>query len=62
MDRSKEIKSARVIFFSGTGGTRRVAEGFERELKSRGLDVTVRNLGASIQEKKTIPRNRESGK
>ena len=59
MDHSKEIKSVRVIFFSGTGGTRRIAEGFERELKNRGLDVTVRNLGASLQEKKNYPEEQE---
>jgi len=49
---SNEIKSVRLIYFSGTGGTKRIAEAFEKELKGRGLAVMVKNLGESLQEKK----------
>jgi len=52
MDHLKEVNRVRLIYFSGTGGTKKIAEAFEKELKSRGLDVMVKNLGESIQEKK----------
>lgn len=52
MDRLKEVNRVRLIYFSGTGGTKKIAEAFEQELKSRGLAVMVKNLGESIQEKK----------
>ena len=55
MDNLNEVNSVRLIYFSGTGGTKRIAEAFEKELKGRGLDVAVKNLGASIQEKKDKP-------
>jgi ferredoxin/flavodoxin len=47
-----EINRVGLIYFSGTGGTKRVAEAFAKELKGRGLTVTVKNLGMSLQEKK----------
>jgi ferredoxin/flavodoxin len=61
MENLNEIKSVRLIYFSGTGGTKRIAEAFEQELKGRGLDVTVRNLGQSLQEKKDAPPEQERG-
>lgn len=62
MDQFNEIKSARIIYFSGTGGTRRIVDAFEKELTARGLDAAVRNLGASLQEKKSAPEALESGR
>lgn len=41
-----EIKRVEVVFFSGTGGTKRIAEAFISELKRRGKTVTLKNLGA----------------
>ncbi len=46
----EETRHVRIIFFSGTGGTKRIAAAFENELKGRGLDVSVINLGKSRQE------------
>ena len=47
---SNEVKRVRLIYFSGTGGTKRIAEAFEKKLKERGLDVEVKNLGKTLQE------------
>lgn len=59
MNRLEEINRVRLIYFSGTGGTKRITEAFEKELKSRGLDVMVKNLSESIQEKKNSPVEQE---
>lgn len=50
----------RIIYFSGTGGTKRVAEAFEQEMKARGISFAVKNLGASMQEKAQAPKETES--
>lgn len=52
MDDTYEIRCVRIIYFSGTGGTKRIAEAFHKELKSRGIDVVIKNLGATMQERK----------
>ena len=54
MDHLNEVNRVRLIYFSGTGGTKKIAEAFEKELKHRGLDVMVKNLGESALEKKEI--------
>lgn len=54
-----EINRVGLIYFSGTGGTKRVAEAFEKELKGRGLTVMVKNLGMSLQEKKDAAREQD---
>jgi ferredoxin/flavodoxin len=59
MDKLNEIGRVGLIYFSGTGGTKRVAEAFERELKGRGITVAVKNLGMSLQEKKEAPEQPE---
>jgi len=46
MDYQSKIDKVKVVFFSGTGGTKRIAEGFERELNKRGRTVETLNLGA----------------
>ncbi len=51
MDHPYEIKLVRIVYFSGSGGTRRIAEAFEKELKERGIDVIVKNLGATRKER-----------
>ncbi len=58
---STHIKCVRIIYFSGTGGTKRIAEAFEKELKNKGVRVTVRNLGATLQEKKEAATESEYG-
>lgn len=51
MDGFDEINRVGLIYFSGTGGTKRVAGALEKELKGRGITVTEKNLGLSLQEK-----------
>lgn len=51
----------RIIYFSGTGGTKKIAEAFEKELNDREISVTVKNLGASIQEKTGASAEFETG-
>lgn len=41
---SREISAVQLTYFSGTGGTRRVAEAFERELLKRELAVSMNDL------------------
>ena len=55
MEQINEFKNVRIVYFSGTGGTKRVADAFEKELKDRGCEAAVKNLGASIEEKKSAP-------
>ncbi len=55
MDQPNTVNSVRLLYFSGTGGTKRIADVFEKELKSRGLDVLIKNLGESLQEQKDTP-------
>jgi len=55
MDQLNTVNSVRLVYFSGTGGTKRIAVAFEKELKGRGLDVLLKNLGESLQEKKDAP-------
>ena len=59
MDHINESGRVGLIFFSGTGGTKRVTEAFEKELKGRGITVAVKNLGMSFQEKKEAPEQPE---
>ncbi|MDD3168453.1 MAG: EFR1 family ferrodoxin [Eubacteriales bacterium] len=61
MDHFNAVNSVRILYFSGTGGTKRFAEAFEKELKSRGITVFVKNLGESLQEKKNAPAEQEIG-
>lgn len=60
MNHFNAVNRVRLIFFSGTGGTKRIAEAFERELKGRGLDVVIKNLGESLQEKKDSSAEQEN--
>ena len=46
MERPSAIGTVKITFFSGTGGTRRVAEAFERELIKRGIAVDVSDLSS----------------
>src|SRR5690554_4877600 len=41
-------KTYRIVFFSGTGGTRRAAELFERALLSRDLQVVITELVSRV--------------
>lgn len=52
MENRNKIERAGLIFFSGTGGTKRVADAFEKQLEDRGINVVVKNLGMSLQEKR----------
>lgn len=61
MDRFTTIKSVRVIYFSGTGGTKRIADAFGKELRERGINVITKNLGESLQDKKDAPFEEETG-
>ncbi|HWQ72147.1 MAG TPA: hypothetical protein VN370_07490 [Desulfitobacteriaceae bacterium] len=36
MDDIHQIRRVRIIYFSGTGGTKRIAEAFKKELQGRG--------------------------
>lgn len=51
MDSTYKIRRVRVIYFSGSGGTERIAKAFEKELGGRGIDVIVKNLGATMKER-----------
>lgn len=42
----EERSSVQVVFFSGTGGTKRIAEAFEKELVKRNKTVEMKKLGA----------------
>lgn len=44
MEQEKRDK-VRIVFFSGTGGTKKIADSFESELKKRNRIVSVLNLG-----------------
>lgn len=41
----ENTKKAQIVFFSGTGGTKRIADSFEKELIKRDKKVEVKNLG-----------------
>ena len=49
MEDESGTNRVQVVFFSGTGGTKRVAESFEKELLKRNLEVEVKNLGDPYQ-------------
>ncbi|MDD2190847.1 MAG: EFR1 family ferrodoxin [Eubacteriales bacterium] len=51
MSPTYEIKDVRIIYFSGSGGTERIAKAFEKELTDRGIEVIVKNLGAPLKER-----------
>jgi len=42
----ERIRSAQIVFFSGTGGTRRIAEHFRAAFAARAVNVTVTELDA----------------
>lgn len=46
----QEMNQIEVVYFSGTGGTRRIADAFVKELEQRGKHVTVTDLGAGVNE------------
>jgi ferredoxin/flavodoxin len=46
-DYSENIKTVQIVFFSGTGGVKRIADAFKQELLNRGLGVSVVNLDFS---------------
>lgn len=46
MGQMNEIKNVQIVYFSGTGGTKRIADSFEKELTKREVKVEVRNLGS----------------
>ncbi len=51
-----EIKTIRVAYFSGTGGTKRIAEAFRQEAESRGIAADLYNLDAIYrQEPEALP-------
>lgn len=52
MENQNKIERAGLIYFSGTGGTKRIVDAFEKELEGRGISVIVKNLGMSLQEQK----------
>lgn len=41
-----DINKVKIVFFSGTGGTKRIADSFEEELTKRNKVIEVINLGA----------------
>lgn len=47
--RSNIHRTAQIVFFSGTGGVKRVALAFEHELIHRGLDVSLNVLAGNIR-------------
>lgn len=44
---ASSFKMVEIIFFSGTGGVKRIANAFNQELLSRGLEVRMSNLDAA---------------
>ncbi len=58
---SNAIKRVRIIYFSGTGGTKRIAVAFEKELKGRNLDVSVTNLRESQKEREDAHSEQNAG-
>lgn len=46
MDHNNEINQVEIVYFSGTGGTKRIADAYQKELGLRNKTVTVKNLGA----------------
>ena len=41
---TEDIKSVQIVFFSGTGGTKRIADEFYENLLNRGFNVSKKNL------------------
>lgn len=60
MDEICEIKKVQIAFFSGTGGTKRIMEAFEKEIRQRGIAVTVTNLGEASKPKDSTDENAET--
>lgn len=50
MDQSSVYQTIQIVYFSGTGGARRVAEAFADNLKSRGLETALTALDVSRKE------------
>lgn len=48
MEEKKPITSVNIVYFSGTGGTARIAETMENQLKERGVKTEHRILGRGI--------------
>lgn len=48
------IKTVKIVFFSGTGGVKRIAEAFQQELLFRGLGVSLKNLDYSLLNKSQV--------
>ena len=46
MNKKNDVTNVRLVYFSGTGGTRRIADVFEKELARRNKAVEVENLGS----------------
>ena len=50
----ENINKVRLVYFSGTGGTKRIANSFEKEMIKRNLYVEVKNLGAGANDQSTV--------
>lgn len=46
----EEIHTVQVVFFSGTGGTKRIADSLEEELTKRNQTTKVKNLGTGTKD------------
>jgi ferredoxin len=44
---SENFKTIKIVFFSGTGGVKRIADAFRQELLNRGLGVSLKDLDYS---------------
>ena len=49
--KGKHMESVNIIYFSGTGGTEKYAEGFRSEFGNRGVTVFVNNLGEGYEKR-----------
>ncbi len=45
MENLNKLNTVQLVFFSGTGGTKRIADSFEQEMIKRNFEVEVKNLG-----------------
>lgn len=50
----ENISKVRLVFFSGTGGTKRITDAFEKELTKRNKQVEVKNLDAGANDNSVI--------
>ena len=49
----EKIYNVRIVVFSGTGGTRKIADCYEAELKRRNVTVGITDLGSGRKERST---------